>query len=170
MNEAKVLDMKQEKKPRTQRVRIESVTPTDIVEVWRLVERSIRDGGQSYPDTTEDSPEIIRSHLFQYLQAPFFTGLIARVGKRPVGIVLGHVAMRPFGRPSRYAFVHCIWIDPTQRKQGAGKLLWAEYANRMKRAGIHHFECLATDQLTAQLTREEGFPMKRVLSVLGGRL
>lgn len=152
------------------RARIEPVLPTHIVDVWRMVEHSIRDGGQLYPDTTEDSADAIRSHLFTYLQAPNFAGLIARHGKRPVGLILGHVASRPYGRPSRYAFVWAFWVEPQLRGQGVGQQLWGEYQGKLKKAQIYHWEALANDSLARALVRESGIPVNRLLSVIGGRL
>lgn len=176
MNE-KVVDLhtatapeKTEKKARTVRLKVDPVLPSHIVEVWRLVEASIRDGGQNYPDTTEDNAEVIRSHLFQYLQRPTFMGLIARIGKRPVGVILGHVDARPFGRPSRYAYIHCIWIDPGQRKHGFGKALWDQYASKLKASGIYNWESAAHDKLMKQIERADGVPIHRLMSIIGGKL
>lgn len=168
--EAKVVDIKTVDLPKkkAQRFKLDPVIPTSIVEVWRLVERSIRDGSQNYPDLTEDSPEIIRSHLFQYIQLPTFAGLIARVGRRPVGVVLGHVQIRPFGRPSRFVSVSNFWVDPGFRNQGIGKALWDDYSNKMKKAGIFHWESLAPEGVSRKLVSQSN--ITQLLSCIGGKL
>lgn len=155
---------------KTVKTRLEVVTPIQIVDVWRLVEHSLRDGGQVYPDISEDSPEKIRSNLFEYMQLPAFAGLMAKVGKKPVGIILGHLAGRPYGRPSRYQFIWGFWVEPAFRKSGVGKALWNAYSTQLKKAGIFNCEFWAHDHVEKQLCREVGVPVTKLLSILGVRL
>lgn len=161
-------------KPKTKaKPRIEAVGPTHIVEVWRLVEASLIHGGQKHPDICDDireHPDLIQSHLFNYIQSPGFAGLVAKVGKKPAGVILGNVASRPYGRPSKYAFVWCLWVDPAFRHQGVGKILFSEYALRLRKAGIFHWECQADDRLANELIRETGIPVQKLMSIIGGKL
>jgi ribosomal protein S18 acetylase RimI-like enzyme len=164
---AKVVDMPTRPK---RKAKIDIVVPTDIVEVWRLVEHSIRAGSLSYPDVTEDQPEIIRAHLFNYLQQPLFHGLIARFNRRPVGLVLGNIGMRAFGRPSKYAFIYCFWVEPGFRGQGVAHALLEQYFSRMKKIGIFSWEAQASEQLSRELVREGGVPVLRLMQVIGGKM
>lgn len=161
---------KPEKLKRVVRPKIESVNQTHIVEVYRLVRESQLEGNQPYPDTTEDRPELIQSHLYQYLGDPMVTGLIARVGRKPVGLIIGRVCQRPYGSPKRYAFVWCFWVTPDARKTGAGNQLWKEYSERLKAAGIFHWEGQCHDELEKYLVREVGISVKKLMSLIGGRL
>lgn len=171
MNTQKVVELNTDAKPKRQvKNKIEPIRPTHIVEVWRLLRESQIEGRQPYPDTTEESPELIQSHLFQYLQDPLFTGLIARNGKKAVGIVLGRVAQRPYGSPKRYAFVWCIWIAPSARKNGTGLALWSEYTARLKKAGVFHWESYAHEHVEKYLCRESGVQINKLMSIIGGRL
>lgn len=156
---------KSEKKAKGPRPRFECVLPTHVVDVWRLVEASLRDPSQIYPDTTEDNPEVIRSHLFSYLQSPLFAGLMVRVGKRPVGVVLGNVSMRPFGRPSRFVFVQHLWVEPQFRKRGIGTALWSEYVERLKQSQVFHFEAIVQPEFQYKSKQ-----CSVIQSVIGGRL
>ncbi len=111
---------------------------------------------------------MVRAHLFQYIQNPCFAGLIARVGKRPVGMVLGHVSFRPYGRPSRYSSIYSLWVDPNFRKQGIGKGLWDDYTSRLKKAGIFHWEGLVSEEFSKELIKEGS--VSKLQSVIGGKL
>lgn len=180
MKEAKVLDIKkdqaqpvaseQKKSKRIFKPRFESVMPGHIVDVWRLVEHSLLEGKQTYPDTTEDSPEKIRSHLFQYMQMPGFAGLVAKVGSRTAGTILGHVQTRSYGRPSRFCFLWCLWIEPQYRKQGIGKLLIQEYSSRMKKAGIYHWESSVRADFGDEFKGLGAGSAEVLMKTLGGRI
>lgn len=160
---------KKPEKKNQPKMKIEAIDPTAIVDVWRLVKESLVSSNQTYPDLTEESPELIQSHLFNYMQQRGFTGLIARLGKKPIGVVLGNIASRAYGRPKRYAFVWCMWITPSARKTGAGKLLWTDYTERLKKAEIYHWESFSSDELAKSLVRETGFPIQKLNSLIGGR-
>lgn len=156
-------------KKRTPKIRVEPIAPTMIVELWRMVEHSVRSGGQEYPDISEEHPEVLRMHLFAYLQSRRFCGLIARIGRKPVGFILGDVRERPYGRPARYAFVQNIWVEESFRKQGVGRFLWNEFGSRLSQAQVHHFEALSNFGVQSDLTsklRHAGSKM----ALVGGRL
>lgn len=147
------------------KLRLDPIQPTHIVDVWRLYERFVRDQSQAYPDMTEEPAEVLQSHLFVYLQNTLFKGLQARVGKRVVGVVLGHVGMRPMGRPKTFLSVTCLYVDPAFRKRGIGKALWKEYTDRMKKAQIFNFEAYLTDEMVSK--HGLGKPMAKLF---GGKL
>ena len=159
--------MAEPQKKRTPKPRVEPIHCTQIVELWRLVERSQREAAKhAYPDVSEETPEVLRSHLFAYLQQRFFTGLVVRVGKKAVGYVMGDVRVRAFGRPSRYVYVQDMWIDPGFRNQGIGKVLWTEFADRLRKAQVSHFESVQHD--TSSFQRAIG--AEPVANLLGGKL
>jgi ribosomal protein S18 acetylase RimI-like enzyme len=164
---ANVVEMPQKPK---RRAKIDVIHPTDIVDVWRLCEHSLRAAPFSYPDLTEDQPEVIRAHLFQYLQSPMFTGLIARFNRRPVGSVLGNVALRPLGRPTKYAFIYGFWVEPQFRHQGIGKQLLEQFFARMKKIGVFSWEANASEALAEELTHKEGIKVLSLMRVIGGRM
>lgn len=141
MNSEKVVDIKKPKK--VVKAKLESVSAPMIVEVWRLVEKKL--ATQTYPDLSEEQPEVLRSWLFQYLNHPRFAGLIAKMGKRPVGLILGDVRQRPYGKPSRFVHIEHFYVDPAFRGQGIGKALRAEYTSRMNKVGVFHFESLSSE-------------------------
>ncbi len=132
----KVVDIKKPKK--VVKPKIEAVTAPMIVDVWRLIEKHLIH--QVYPDISEEQPEVIRSWLFQYLQKPRFAGLIAKIGKRPIGLILGDVRQRPYGKPLIFVNIEHFFVDPAFRKQGVGKTLRAEYTIRMNKAGVFYYE------------------------------
>lgn len=171
MSKTNVVEIqKQEKKPRALKPKIEPIIPTMIVDVWRLLKTSLQDGGQTYPDTTEDQPEVIQHALFAYLQAPFFRGVIAKAGKRPVGMILSDMRLRPFGRPSKYNFIYCFWVETAFRNSGIGMALFKEHCDRLKKEGIFHWEAHAHEHLFQALQKEAGIPVQPLLRVIGGRV
>ena len=165
---AKVLEISKKAKPA--RFKVLPVDPTMIVDVWSMVWESLRNGVQPYPDLTEDQPEVIRSHLFNYLQGRFFQGLIAYSGKRPIGVILGDVRSRPFGRPKIFVFIYCLWVSDRFRKQGIGKSLFADYISRLKKAGIFHWEAQCSDALLQEMTEIQKQPIQRLMNEIGGRI
>lgn len=171
MAEAQVVDIKAgERTKKAIKPRLEPIQPTQVVEIWRLVRESIFHGNQVYPDNTEENPDLIQSHLFEYMKQPNFAGLLARIGKKPAGIVLGNIVRRPYGRPSVFCFVWCLWVDPSARKQGVGQALWKQYAENLRRAHIFHWEAQVGSALEKELVRDAGIPVRPLFSVVGGRI
>lgn len=168
---AAVVELSKKDKPkRVVKTKIEPIGVNHIVEIWRLIRESQLEGAQPYPDTTEESPEVIQSHLFAYLTDPRVTGLIARNGKKPVGLIMGRVVDRPYGSPKRFAFIWCFWVTPEARKSTIGSALWKDYTARLKAAQIFHWEAQCHDELEKYLVRSAGIPVKKLMSVIGGRL
>lgn len=177
MTEAqKVVEIKPVEKPsapipkKTAKIRMEAVTPTHIIEVWRFFDASLKMGNQPYPDTTEDSREALQSHLFVYLQNPAFMGLLAKVGKRPVGMILGNVVHRAYGRPRKFFYIWSTWVDPAFRKQGVGQALFHAYVDNMKKQNVFHWESHMSEALAKELLREVGIPIRPLCRVVGGRV
>ena len=152
----------------TPKVKTLPVQPTDVTEVWRLYEKWIRSSGAAYPDLSEDKGDVIMSHLFQYMQARTFAGMRAVIGKKTVGIILGNLSARPIGRPSRFVYLTCLFVDPAHRGQGIGKSLWQAYSESFKRVGVFNFECQATDEVAKGFLAHVGGA--RVLNIVGGKL
>jgi predicted N-acetyltransferase YhbS len=120
--------------------KLEIIQPKAIVEVWRLYDRASQ--GQTYPDISEVTDDVIQSYLLQYLQAKFFLGLIARIGKKPVGLVMGDVRIRPYGNPLCYVYVDKFFVDPQYRKTGIGKALRAEFTAQLNQKGVFYYESI----------------------------
>lgn len=150
--------------------KIERVQPSHIVDVWRMVRDSILFGNQVYPDSSEDAPELIQDHLFRYLSNPTFGGLIAKSGKKPIGVILGHLEKRAHGRPHHFQFIWCFWVDRGYRGQGVGQALWKEYSDLLRKCSILNWEAHCQEHLEKELCREIGVPVKRLQSIIGGRL
>ena len=91
--------------------RVIRVMPSDIVDSWRLLDRCFKETKPEYPDISEESPEKIRAHLFQYISARGFVGMMAKVGRRPIAQILGGIEFRPFGRPDRLCFIWNFWVS-----------------------------------------------------------
>jgi ribosomal protein S18 acetylase RimI-like enzyme len=170
MTEPAKLEVVKEKPKKVIKPKIEQVIPTDIIEVWRLAEHAIRDSGQTYPDFSEDSSDVMRSHILAYLQAPTFFGLMAKIGKRPAGVLLGHVANRPFGRPYRYFDLWCFWVDPQFRSNLIGHSLWERFSAELKRNNLYHWEGKCSGKLLETLQKSEGVQVSQLQQVIGGKI
>lgn len=171
MAEPNVIDIKSapEKKARVLRPRFDQIQEHHIVDTWRMAQRALYDENQDYPDITEDNPDVILSELFVYMKKPTFFGLMAKLGKRPIGMVIGETIERKFGRPSKYFFVNTIYIDPKFRKQGVGQALFKELIAEMRKKQIFHWEAAAHAPLVKYLERSEGIPVRTLFHVIGGR-
>lgn len=170
MNE-KVVAIAPPKAKKILKVRVEPILPTHIVDVWRLIDKSMSEQMAVYPDLTEESRESTQSQLFNYISSQTFNGLIASVGKRPVGIVLGNVCLRAYGRPSKYSYIETIFVEPSFRRKGICTTLWNEYSFRLKKDGIHHVESAKDEKILASLQGKSlPFPSGLLFSVVGGRL
>lgn len=160
-----------EKKPeKIVKPRIEPITVAHIVDCWKMLDRSIKDTHPGYPDLTEESPERIRAYLFQFISSPSFVGMIAKVGKRPVGHILGRIQLRPFGKPERFCFIWTVWIEPEYRKRGLMKTLSESYFVQLKQYGVHHWEAEAPEELALTLKDFKGFEVKNHAILIGGKL
>lgn len=155
-----------EKKPI--KPRLEQITPAHIVDSWRMLDRSIKDT-KGHPDCSEESGEVIRSHLFQRLCAPDFFGLMLKVGRRPVGQIMAQIVVRPFGAPRRFALIWDAWIEPEFRKKGYMAILYKEFFARLKTSGVHHWEGEAHEGLAELLLKYPKYEVKKISVRIGGR-
>ena len=168
----KTLKVVETVKPAQKAVKFRTVRimPSDIVESWRLLDRSIRETKPEYPDVSEESPEKIRAHLFQYLSSQGFIGLMAKVGRRPVAQIIGGAEFRPFGRPDRVCFIWNFWVEPECRKSGVMKKLAEEYFSEMKKAGIFYWEANVSDDLLKMLEAARPNAVSKRFNVAGGKV
>jgi ribosomal protein S18 acetylase RimI-like enzyme len=165
------IPIKPEKKnERAIKPRVEQITVTHIVDAWRLLDRSIKDTHEGYPDLSEESPEKIRAHLYQFISSSNFMGLMLKVGRKPVGHILGRICHRPFGKPERYCFIWNFWIEPEFRKKGMMKTLYQAYFNQLKSQGVFHWEAEARDELTQMLTEYAGYKTEKRYNLIGGKI
>lgn len=139
--------MSEEPKKKPVKIRYEAIEPKDIIDVWRLYERSLREAPPEYPSMNEETPEAVRAHLFQMIASPNFLGVIAKHGKKPVAQVTGMVAQRPFGSPRVYVQMGIFWVEPEYRKQKIGEQILKEIFTKAKTQGVHHFESLTEPKL-----------------------
>lgn len=167
---AEVVKLPEKKPEKSFKPRLEMITPAHIVDSWKLLERSIRETGGGYPDLSEERPEIIRAHLFNLIASPRFLGLMLKVGKKPVGQIIGQVVDRGFGRPKQAMFIWNFWIEPEYRKKGGMDLLYKAYFERMRKAGVFYWEADATDELTALLTSYGKYQTKKLMNRIGGKV
>ncbi len=157
------------KKSKGFKPKIEVIGSKHILDVWKMFKRCVETTHPDYPDITEVEPSQLRSHLLGYLMNPNFIGLIIKIGRKPIGQILGNVSMRPFGRPSKYCFIWNFWIEPEFRKKGYVKLLFNEYAKYMKERGVHYWEAEAQEELTKFLTGYKKYKTTELHRIIGGK-
>lgn len=159
-----------QKKRALPKPKISPIVPTDIVDCWRLYQRSLKESHQPYPDRSADDPEVIRACLFSYITNQYFKGLIVRIGKKPVGMVLADIQRRPFGAPHVFAFVWAFWIEPEYRKQGLGKFLWRDFAGRLSYAGVRNWEAWTHAGLSEEIQQIGFVGARKLMDRIGGTL
>lgn len=165
---AKVVELKKEEKKHP-KPRIEAVGPTHIVECWKLYERSLKEAPISYPDASEEPHEVIRHHLFRYMNQPNFVGLLAKIGKKPVGIIMGDVQTRPFGRPRAFCELALFWVEPEYRKRGYMQALSEELFSKLKRAGVFHWEANSSAALAGEMQKQNKREISKLCEKIGGK-
>lgn len=172
MSEAeKVVELtkKPEARKKILKPKIDLLQPKDVVDVFRLFEKSLKEFPWSYPSTEEENPKDLLMQLYHFLSAPGFLGMNLKLGRRPVAQIIGQVQSRPFGAPRHYLFIWNFYMDAQFRKQGLMQQLTQAYFREAKRLGVHHWEANASDELTAQLERTSGFPVYARYRRIGGK-
>ena len=136
------MEIKKPLKPKpTKKFKIEETKPADIVDVWTLYKQSLA-VVQNYPDVSEEPDAYIRSQLFSMICDPTFLGVIAKVGRKPVGQLNGFVTHRPYGKPRDYFQFWMFWIDPEYRGAELSKQMFKTVCKRLKEVGIFNFESI----------------------------
>lgn len=125
------------------KIRYDQVQPKDIVDFWRLYEKFIKECKPEHPDLSEEVPESIRAHLYNMIASSRFIGFIAKQGRKPVGMIGGMVAERPFGSPRVFTQVLVFFVEPDFRKKLIGGTLVKELFAASKKIGVHYFEITA---------------------------
>lgn len=135
--------------------RIDRVQVDQVIDCWRLLDRSQSEMSLGYPDLEAVNKDQIRLVLYQQMQLPNFIGFMARAGRKPIGQILGHVQIRPYGRPERFAFVWNFWVEPDCRSKGVMQELFRAFAACLRKHGIEHWEIEANDALVALLSEQK---------------
>ncbi len=144
---------------------------SDMVDVWRLFKSSVVNEKWEYPSLHETHEEDMRCHVIQYvIQNPNFFGLMARVGKRPIGQIVGSMVVRDIGLPKHYFFIYNFWIEPEFRKKGYMKELWGATVEELRKRGIFHIEANCNEKLKNFLMEYKGFETRLLSYRIGGRL
>jgi ribosomal protein S18 acetylase RimI-like enzyme len=143
----------------------------DMVDVWRLFKSSVLHEKWEYPSLHETHEEDMRAHVISYtLQNPQFFGMMARIGKRPIGQIIGSMVTRDIGLPKNYFFIYNFWIEPELRKQGHMKELWGAFVEELRKRGIFHVEANCTEKLKNFLMDYKGFETRLLSYRIGGKL
>lgn len=137
---AKTVSIKLVEKPKISKFRAEEIRPSDIVSVWRLYERNLKLTPPAYPSMHEESPEFIRAQLFNLMASPIFHGVIVKLGRRPVGMILGVTGIRPFGAPRIFLRLWEPVIEPEFKENEIDKILCREISRITKAKGLHYWE------------------------------
>ena len=165
---AKVLELN--KKKRKPKVRIETVQAKHVYDCFRLLESSIRNT-KSGIHLDEEEPDNVRHFMYNYILNENFFGLVAKIGRKPVGQVLGRVEYRPVGRPRKYFNIWNFYISPEFRNTGVALKLIKELKYNLRRNGIMFWEAFANEGLAESLDRKSrllGTECKQVL--IGGKV
>lgn len=149
--------------------RVELINAGMIIESWKLLEQSYHENKWPYPDLTETTPQQVRSFLFWYLSQPTFMGVMVKVGRKPVGQIIGHFEIRPFGSPRAFWSIWNLYVDPEYRGKGIAKLLVESSTDEMKKRGVFHWEAHVFDELAGKLLTQKLVPCQRLHVRIGGK-
>lgn len=158
------------KKKRRAFVKIEAIQPKNVIDIWRMYEAEDKENKQAYPDYTEETSQDIRHDLLAYLLDPNFMGASLRLGKRPIGHILGTVVERKIGYPRRAYFISRLWIDPKFRGQGHFKYLTKEFTKILKDKGVYHWESHLSDDNCKRALNLKERKVKKYFNMVGGKI
>lgn len=157
-------------KPKPVKIKLEEIKPSHIVEVVKLFENSSRIAPMAYPSLAEETQNNMRSHIFQMISRPDYFGMVAYVGRKPVGQFGGFIQTRPFGMPRVYYSSWLFWVEPEFRKQGIAEALMAGVFAELKKRGVFNFEWLAGPELVSIYEKVYGSPLKVVSHRIVGKV
>lgn len=148
---------------------------TDLIDSWRLFRISAEKDKAEYPSMESASEDQIRSQHYAYLLLnPNFFGVIARIGKKPVGQAFGEFAGRTLGEPNKFFFVFNFWVDPEYRQsetgQAIGMRMWSQLTEAVKARGFHDFEANANEEWAERFKKLGGATAKVLIHRIGGKL
>jgi len=144
---------------------------SNMVDVWRLFRSSIINEKWDYPSLRETHEDDMRAHVIGYvIQNPNFFGMMARIGKKPIGQIIGSSMIREIGSPKNYFFIYNFWIEPDHRKSGAMKELWATFMEELKKRGIFNWEANCSEKLKTFLLDYKGYETKLLNYRVGGKV
>lgn len=158
--------------------KIHLVEPKDIVDCWKLLRSSIEKKPWKYPSLRETHEDEVRSVLFEIISRPMLSpalpgslSTIMKLGKRPIGQIIGTPAFRNLGDPKLYMFIFNYWIEPEFRKNGFGKALWDDYMVRCRNLGVYAWESnVEHDDLKEFLEGYKGYSTSLLYHRMGGRI
>ena len=143
--------------------RVEHINPTSIVDVWRLFEKSQLAAEQGLKSALDEcSPSDIRHYLLDYLMKPNFVGVMLKMGRRPIGQIIGHIERRVLEKPKTFFFAWNVWVEPEFRSKGMMQLLSKECGRILKEKDIHVWECSVPEERSKWFEGREGFKAEKI--------
>lgn len=152
------------------RFAITKIVPADIVDSWKLFEAAEKLHPQKYPNLEEETPFDIRAKILSAMCSPHFFGVMARVGKKPIGQMTGMISVRPYGSPRVYFSFWLYFVDPAYRSEGVAKQLFLELSRALKAKGVHSFESVIDPELIPMFEKVYGGPLPTVSHRIIGKL
>lgn len=144
--------------------------PSDIIDSWKLFEQAEKLFPQKYPSLDEEIPADVRAKLLSAMTNPNFHGVIAKVGRKPVGQMTGMVSIRPYGSPRVYFSMWLFFVDPAYRKEGVARSLFLELSKALKAKGVHAFESIIDPEMIPVMEKVYGGPLPVVSHRIVGKL
>jgi ribosomal protein S18 acetylase RimI-like enzyme len=154
------------------KVTITRIDPAkDLVDVWRLLKSSLTLEKWEHPSLSRVHEEDMQAYLSRYmLQTPTFFGMIARLGKRPVALVMGSGNVHFVGAPETYFFVHTVWVEPEFRGAHVMNDLWTEFLAEIKKLGYWFWEANSFSKFTPRLLKSKHLKIRKLYTRIGGSI
>ncbi len=81
-------------------------------------------------------PAFWESKIEMVGRRPEVAALVAELDGKVIGFIIGGASRWEYGVPENVGWIDTIGIDPEYQRAGVAKLLFAELASRLKKAGI----------------------------------
>ena len=105
------------------------IRPMAPADLERIVEIDVEVLGKSRPEYWKTKIETVRNN-------PQFAALVAEVGGRVVGFVIGGASQGEYGIPANVGWIDTIGVDPEYQHKGIAKTLYSKMVENLKQAGV----------------------------------
>jgi ribosomal protein S18 acetylase RimI-like enzyme len=105
---------------------IRAIAPSDLE---RIIEIDIKVLEKARPEYWEMKLELMQKHSQ-------VSGLVAEVGGKVLGFIIGGVSRWEYGVPENIGWIDTIGVDPEHQKKGLAKLLFTEMKHHLKKQGV----------------------------------
>ena len=121
---------------------------------------------QHYPIMDDVEMDAMAMIMLQTIDSPQALYLIAYDGKKPIGVFIGEICQRAYGRPRVFGVARDLYVVPDKRGQNVGMKMLAIAGQYAKAIGLDTIETIARPGKAQGRWEKYGFKPYLVNSVM----